>query len=127
MKRDMDVIRNVLLELEKLEYLPNGHHDLRGKGTLHIEGVDCSEISAHLELLLDAGLYKSVSGNPHWQKFRSLTWEGCDFLDSVRDDQIWAETKKGAAAAGSFTFDLLKALAKGFIKKKIKEHTDVDI
>jgi hypothetical protein len=127
MKRDMDVIRKVLLELEKFHHLPNGYHDLRGQRALQIEGVDCSEVSAHLEILLDAGLYNSTSNNPHWGKFQALTWEGHEFLDSVRDDQIWAETKEGAAAVGSFTFDLLKALATGFIKKKIKDHTDIEI
>jgi len=37
------------------------------------------------------------------------------------------KTKKGAAAAGGFTFDLLKDLAKGFIKTKIEEHTGIKI
>lgn len=127
MKRDIDVIRKVLLALEKLDHLPNGYHDLRGQKAIHIEGVDCNEVSAHVEILLDAGLFNSTNSNPYWGKFRSLTWEGHDFLDSVQDEQIWAETKKGAAAAGSFTFDILKALAKGFIKKKIKDHTGVEI
>jgi hypothetical protein len=59
--------------------------------------------------------------------FQSLTWEGHDFLDSVRDPKIWAKTKSGALAAGGFTVDLLKELAKGFIKKQIEERTGVKL
>ncbi len=59
--------------------------------------------------------------------FRCLTWEGHDFLDSVRDPKIWAKTKDGALAAGGFTVDLLKDLAKGFVKKQIEERTGVTL
>ena len=57
--------------------------------------------------------------------FRSLTWAGHDFLDSIRDPIVWSKTKKGAMEAGGFTFDLLKDLAKGFLKKQIEERTEV--
>lgn len=59
--------------------------------------------------------------------FRALTWAGHDFIDSVRDPETWAKTKKTAAGAGGFTVDLLKDLAKGLIKKKIEEHTGIKL
>jgi hypothetical protein len=59
--------------------------------------------------------------------FRCLTWQGHDFLDSVRDPKIWAKTKEGALAAGGFTVDLLAELAKGFLKKQIEERTGVKL
>jgi hypothetical protein len=40
---------------------------------------------------------------------------------------VWTKTKKGAVAAGGFTVDLLKDLAKGFIKKQIEERTGVKL
>ena len=60
-------------------------------------------------------------------QFRQLTWSGHDFVDAVRDDEIWGKTRQGAKAAGGFSVDLLKDLAKGFIRKKIAEHTGVEI
>jgi hypothetical protein len=45
----------------------------------------------------------------------------------VRDPKIWAKTKDGALAAGGFTVDLLKDLAKGFVKKQIEERTGVTL
>ena len=56
-----------------------------------------------------------------------LTWAGHDLLDSVRDPKIWAKTKHGALAAGGFTVDLLKDLAKGFVKKQIEQRTGVTL
>jgi hypothetical protein len=51
-----------------------------------------------------------------WRSLRTLIathqrgWPG---LDSIRNPKIWEKTKKGAEAAGGFTVDLLKDLAKG--------------
>lgn len=62
-----------------------------------------------------------------------MTWERPtsaamgDFLDTIRDPSIWRETKAGAKKAGGFSLDLLKALAKGLVKKKIEQHTGVEL
>jgi hypothetical protein len=53
--------------------------------------------------------------------------DGYDFLDSMRNPEIWAETKKGAEEAGGFTFDLIRDLAKGLVKKQIEELTGVKL
>ena len=53
---------------------------------------------------------------------RNLTSEGHDFLDSVRDPEIWRRTKAGAVKAGGFTVDILKELAKSLIKAAIQQH-----
>ena len=58
---------------------------------------------------------------------RRLTSSGHDFLDSIRDPEIWKKTKDGAKAAGCFTFELLGDLAKGFIKTQIKKRTGMDL
>ncbi len=52
---------------------------------------------------------------------------GHDFLNSIRDPEVWNETKKMVQASGGFTLDLLKDLAKGLIKKKIEDHTGVKL
>jgi len=38
--------------------------------------------------------------------FERLSWEGHDYLDAVRDPEIWLKTKQGTEAIGAFTFDL---------------------
>jgi hypothetical protein len=57
--------------------------------------------------------------------FRRLTWDGHDFLESIGDDEIWKKTRHGAQEVGSWTFDLIKDLAKGFIKTQIEQRTGI--
>lgn len=126
MKRDFDLIREILLDIEK--NVPAVPQDLG----YHFEHEDRDAVAFALYLMAQKGLihdaydigdhgtHESDSyGHP------KLTWEGCDFLDAVRDDEIWQKTKLGVTKAGSFTFDVLKALAKGLIKTKIEQHTGV--
>jgi hypothetical protein len=91
-----------------------------------VPGYTTDQIDSYLLQIRAAGFIDDANMRPmHGIGLRSLTWEGYDFLDSVRDPVIWSRTKKGAIEAGGFTFDLLKDLAKGFLKKQIEERTGV--
>lgn len=126
MKRDPDLVRDILLAIEATP-----------KDSLMKEVLpdrDQREVNYHLIMLAEAGYIRfeasRSSSNPDrlievWPF--GLTWDGHDFLDTVRDPKIWAQTKDGALAAGGFTFDLLKDLAKGFLRKQIERLTDVDL
>lgn len=128
MKRDMDVIRSLLMRLENLN--SNSHRILLISGAdseLAIPEVSPDTIDYHLALLRERGLIEPQEGGTldGGIYFRRLTWEGHDFVDAVRDDDIWHKTRHGALAAGSWTFDIVKELAKGFIKKQIEQRTGV--
>lgn len=56
-----------------------------------------------------------------------LTWEGHDLLDSIRDPETWAKTKKAAARAGGFTVNILRDVAYGIIKKALEDHTGITL
>lgn len=130
MTRNMDLIRELLLKLEALPTLPGSVYLLKpGDEETRIDGYSSEEVAHHLSLIREAGFI-------NWNKnsvsmigitFDRLSWAGYDFLDSIRDPEVWAKTKKGAEAAGGFTVDLLKDLAKGFIKKTIEDHTGVKL
>ncbi|WP_374545055.1 DUF2513 domain-containing protein [Rhodoblastus sp.] len=129
MKRDMDLIRELLLKLEALPMRPGGVVTISPDAEeIAVAGHDVEQIEYHLSLILEAGLIEQLDVHPMFGiSFRRLSWQGHDFLDSVRDPRIWEKTKKGAEAAGGFTVDLLKDLAKGFIKKQVEEYTGVKI
>jgi len=130
MTRDMDLIRELLLKLEALPMRPGAILVITPDGDeIAIPGYDAAQIGYHLSQICNAGFiddgdFRPVAGGTG---FRSLTWAGHDFLDSVRDPKIWHATKEAAKQAGGFSLDLLKALAKGLIKKKIEEHTGVQL
>ena len=49
-----------------------------------------------------------------------LTWEGHEYLDSVRDPKVWAKvTGKLKEVGGTASIDIVKALAIGFAKEKL--------
>lgn len=127
MTRDMDVIRTLLLRLEgRYKGIGTLIFD-HGDEELAIEGVDPLAVTYNLGLLVEAGFVKGRVTATGDFMMEGMTWSGHDFLDSVRDDEIWRRTKEGISLAGGFTFDLMKALAKGYVRKKVEGMTGVDL
>lgn len=122
MKRDMDLIRELLLKLEALPMRPGSvAHIQSDAAEVQVNGYDIGQIEYHLSLIEKAGLIDTGGVNPMMGiGFRSLTWSGHDFLDSVRSPDVWDKTKKVAAAAGGFTVDLLVATAKTYLEATFK-------
>jgi hypothetical protein len=129
MKRDMDLIREILLWLEAQPIQLDEVFQLGGEGgDFTPPGYTPDQIEAHATLMLGAGLVegpKSQTDDGIWV-FR-ITWAGYDFIEAVRDPKIWQRTKQGAASAGGFTVELLGDLAKGFLKKQIEERTGIQM
>ncbi|MBD2841317.1 DUF2513 domain-containing protein [Erythrobacter rubeus] len=50
-----------------------------------------------------------------------MTWEGHEFLDKVRDPEIWRKTKKGASELNSWGVKLIGEMATGYIRAKATE------
>ncbi|EZQ18942.1 hypothetical protein CF98_00160 [Halopseudomonas bauzanensis] len=127
MKRDMDLVRLLLLRLESLSDEPHSILVLN-PAKFDVEGYTADQVDYHLYLLVDSRLVdQGGSGVMSGFAFKQLTWAGHDFLDAVRDDEIWRRTREGVRAAGGFSIELLGDLAKGLIRKKIAEHTGVQL
>lgn len=129
MRRDMDLIRELMLKIEVLPTAHCGEFRLQpGVDPMAVADFSANEIEYHLRLIVEAGLITSRGrfGNGDF-RFDRMTGSGHDFVDSVRSPEVWAKTKKGAEAAGGFTVDLLKDLAKGFLKKQIEDYTGVKL
>lgn len=127
MRRDMDLIRGLLLKLEALETTPGGFYSLDPHSEeFAIEGYTQDEIEHHLSMIYRAGFVDygsgsmgSLSGNLH---FGDLTWEARDFLDAVREPKVWVETKTRAEKVGGWTVGILTDIAKGYLRAKAAEH-----
>jgi hypothetical protein len=93
-----------------------------------VPGYDPDQIDYHLSQIRQEGYINYGGSHPATGiGFSCLTPKGHNFVDSVRDPETWAETKKAAVRAGGFTLDLLADLAKGLIKKKIEDHTGIKL
>lgn len=105
MKRDMDIVRRIALETAELEY---------GFGLDALEGVDKNTFTAHVEWMCEAGLIKAnftryEDGTPPEAVITRLTWDGCEFADSVRSDTLWRKAKETVIKpTSSFTFGVMR-------------------
>ena len=114
MKRDMDLVRLILLKIEE-EYVSTAMYDLT------IEGYDMPTVAYHCKILYEAGLisaYDALNAEGLLCSFGvgALTWDGNDYLDKVRDSSIWEKTKETIAQKGlPLVFDTIKTIAIAFI------------
>ena len=126
MKRDMDLVREILLATEASDRDPRAYVDLA------IAGRSGQEIAYHVQLLGEADLLvvqdlQTVGRDGYKLMPKRLTWKGHEFLDTIRDPEVWRKTKIGAEQVGGFSLDILPALAKGFLKEQIKNATGIEI
>lgn len=128
MQRDMDLMRLVVLRVEKDHEGPNDLVDYEDfDQDMVIDGYTPAQVEYHLKLAIQSRLFEIPGGAGGLYIFSGLTPAGHDFADSVRDDKIWNMTKQGALAASGFTFELLGQLAKGLVKQQLEKHTGVTL
>lgn len=119
MKRDMDLVRSILLAFE------NDESSRQGKKVVAGLAKD-DQISMHLDLLEDAGFIESkvTQMGPAGMSFHNgwrLTWEGHEFIEKIRDPEVWKKTKAGATKVGSWGIKLMSDIATGIIKARAAE------
>jgi hypothetical protein len=116
MKRDMEVIRKVLLAIEE-QYVDVAIYNLK------VDDLDMKIIAYHCKLLYDAEYisdYKAQFAENEIYAFGvgSLTWEGHEFLDQIRNDTIWDKTKETITKNGlPMVIDVVKDVATSVISE----------
>lgn len=121
MKRNPEIIRNILLACERakpLEQLSNAD-------------VECDsgqewEVSEHIRLLDEAGFIRATISkelnpqSPPTCYIRGITWDGYEYLDTIRDPEIWSKTKGSLAkVGGTLSIELIMAIAKHAVREKL--------
>lgn len=106
MKRDIDLVRDILLSIEDGKDA-DGHGLMR----LNVPGRSREEVSYHVGLLYEAGLVDAANSSAldgyEWQP-GGLVWRGREFLDSARDEISWERAKEELRKTGNFSFEVLK-------------------
>lgn len=118
MKFNPDCVRDILIHIESFEY-----------GSSHTIDQMCSELPRysyeeldyHCLHLYDAGFIKATTVNirggylPQVSRVFDLTYQGHQFLDEIRSDNVWNKTKETAKSIGSFSVNTLSTIATGVI------------
>jgi hypothetical protein len=94
MEKNIELFRKILFEIEK-DYKPG----TGSIGEIEIEDYDSQVIAEHCRLLDEAGLIQDYK--PMWADNKiyyfsigPLTNLGYDFLDEIRDDNLWKQITK---------------------------------
>ena len=124
MKLDKDLVREILLAVEASK------EDSLGWIQVDLEGREALEISYHVMLLHEAGLIVgqdlSTDDGLEWLPKR-LTYKGHEFLDTVRDGEVWELTKTGAEKVGSASLGLMLELGKAYGKQVLKDRLGIEL
>lgn len=117
MKRDLNLLRSMLLRIEELD---STKHKITISSFLDL----CDNpaiISLHIELLIDS--YFIEASEPIYRRtikdflIYRLTSNGYDYLDAIREPSIWQKTtNKLLEVGGTATLDVVKDVASSFIR-----------
>ena len=125
----MELIRTILLKVEADPDLV-GEFKRVGADTLGIADHTAVKVTYHLVMLIDEARF--LVGNTKMAKVgvvlvSKLTWEGHEFLESIRNPDTWRKTKEGALKIGSWSVILLSDMAKAYAKNLAKEKLGLDL
>ena len=121
MKLNHDCVRDLLLFVE--ENLNYG--DNLDASTVEIKKYSHEEILYSADKLIEANYlsgFKGFSINSPFPTIRisALTWSGHQFLDNIRDEGIWKDTKNIVSKFSSVSLNMLGNIASQIITSLIK-------
>lgn len=117
MKRDLDLVRQVLLQIEALPAGPPAQY--------RTSEIDDPVLLAHFELVIAAGLVngkiaRSQGARGDVISISGLTWEGHEWLEMVRSQALWNEIKSSLLDnGGALTFELTKVVASKLLRARL--------
>ena len=113
MKRDMDFVRQILLEIEK-------RNPEASNPGVDVEGRSKDEVYHHLVIMQDRGLVEGVKHTSDSAICVRMTWEGHEFLEQSRDEGIWEQAKdKAISTTGSLSWLAVKTALATIVKAAI--------
>ncbi len=123
MELNHDCVRDLLLAVEKYTNL-NEHLDHDNILSLYeLKDYDDDTVIYTAQKLNEAGY---INGNINFYyddnvhiAISSLTYNGHTFLDTIRDDVVWRETKKTASKFSSVSLPILLDIGASYLKSKL--------
>jgi hypothetical protein len=116
-KRDLDLVRQLMLQIEALPAGPAAQY--------RMSEIEDPVLLAHLELLIEAGLVNGKIARSHGARgdvisVAGLTWQGHEWVEMVRSQSVWNETKSAVLDQGvPLTFELTRAAAAKLLRARL--------
>ena len=117
MKRDVDLIRSILLAVET---------DAEMDGSVYkrydpsdFPNYTQEEINYHVDLILEANLAIGSHTIAEPPSLSRLTWEGHEFTGSASDPDVWARGKERTKSFPDIALSVVWEIAKAEMKRKL--------
>ena len=133
MKLDTNCVRDVLLAIEELQRVfVNDNGDVE-KEALWINGLYAAlpgygrEVVFYTLYNLEQAGYidltvQWISGCVNMCAINHMTYEGHEFLESIRDSRQWTSVKKGLAAVRNYSLSAISSVAEGITNAAISSY-----
>ena len=121
-KLNPDCFRTVLIAVEEKPFNETYRFQQLAQ---KLDAYSADDIAYSCLKLKEAGFLDIVSSSylghdaPVVKSIKDITYAGHEFLDKVRSDSVWKETKTQASKVGSFAIDVLSQIAANVISSKL--------
>lgn len=119
MKRDMELIRKILLEIQAKDDLDPEE--------IYLDDEDDMSVIRHIDLLAREGFIEGEAAGsigPRVFKWRvqDLTWAGHDFVGAIQKDEWWQKIKDqiGPSELASLSMKTIKDIAVAWVAAHVK-------
>ncbi|TWT44445.1 hypothetical protein RAS1_08600 [Phycisphaerae bacterium RAS1] len=115
MKRDMNLVREILIRVEAQSADQEG-------APLNVGDHSDAEVGYHVKIMHQARLVEVIGGATDLESWipLALTWQGHDFLDACREPTRWESAiRLVREKAGAVSFEVLKQLLVALSKRSL--------
>ncbi|HEM3724768.1 TPA: DUF2513 domain-containing protein [Streptococcus suis] len=123
MKFNPEIARDILLDIEELHQYPESFVFSASEKFNRAKKYDIDNISYHSDKLAEADYIKwepQYASDVLYTGFiDGLTYDGHQFLETVRSEKIWRETKARTKKLGAVTINILSQVASNIISEMI--------
>lgn len=121
MKRDLDLIREILIKAEEAD---GGISDC----DLVNERYTITEVAFNVEFMRERGLIEAsvehagFNNTPYSVDIDRITWDGYDYLDAIRSRKVWEKARQAiSAAVGDTSLSVVKETCQMVAQSLIKQ------
>ncbi|MFS7433169.1 DUF2513 domain-containing protein [Carnobacterium maltaromaticum] len=127
MKLNHECVREMLLSIEEIPYqqarLGLAFYEIIKSSRLSIFSQEDLEYT--IIQLVDASYIDGVITFDHAQNImddlKHMTWEGHKFLDTIRDNKVWTDTKKVTSKFSSVSITMVETVASNVLTNIISK------
>lgn len=126
MKRDLELVREILMFFEKRtnDKMIQPKHIIEGS-ELEISGYEGRLISDHIDIMYEAGLLEGYADRTKDGRLikvypTRLTWNGHEFLAAAQNETAWSKFKDKLKSTGSaIPFKVAESVLLKYIEKEV--------